>query len=159
MKEKGYYLGSNGLVYYYNPETDHYRLKSPKPEEIKEPEFYKFLGQSDADRLLNKQYQDICEIWEYNGDVYKSGMNFGKDELSHHIHGKSHYKGEQYALVYYRGGVFRVEFYRPDLDLFVLKNMRSNNRKKNFFIHARYCSPIYKIINNRAIEYGINNDL
>lgn len=159
MKTEGYYLGSNGLIYYYNPATDHYRLKSPKPisREIKEPDFYKSLGKSEADKLLNEQYKDIEEIWEYNGEQFKSGKNFAKDSLGKHIKGKSHYEGEKYALVYYRGGVFQVEFYRADLDLFVLKNMRAN--KRTFYIHARYCSPIYKIIRGRQLEYGINNEL
>ena len=159
MKTEGYYLGSNGLIYYYNPATDHYLLKSPKPisREIKEPDFYKSLGKSKADKLLNEQYKDIEEIWEYNGEQFKSGKNFAKDSLGKHIKGKSHYEGEKYALVYYRGGVFQVEFYRADLDLFVLKNMRSN--KRTFYIHARHCSPIYEILRGRQLEYGINNEL
>lgn len=135
-----YYIDSNsGCIFVYNEDTDHWIMKSPdhlldtsyraqllNDSDLRNSNF-KTIGKVRAQRILIDQYRDLEEIWEWNGDLYKSGKNLISGDTS-------------YNIIYYQGSIYPIRAYIIKTDSFILRK----GKMGRFTVSAKDCAPIYK---------------
>ena len=136
-----YYIESiSGCIFVYNTSTDHWIIKSP--DHVLDPQYldellnnqslrdenFRSIGKVKAQGILNSQFKDLEEIWEWNGDLYKSGKNLSLGNTSYHI-------------IYYQGSVYPIKAYIANIDSFILRK----GKLGRFTVSAKDCAPIYKL--------------
>lgn len=139
-------------IYVYNTLTDHWVIRSPEQLKYRELDTLSELnsgksredfqlisiGKTKAMTILNEQYKDIEETWEYAGRTFGSGSNLITGDSS-------------YFILYYQGNTYPVQYYVTSTDTYVLRSGKS----ERFSVSAKNCSPIYEILSDgTTVSYG-----
>lgn len=149
-----YYINKQtDCIYVYNTQTGHWIIKSPKILGNLEKSTLDSLNQSSsgvgmanlvsigrlkAVEKLNKQYHNIKDTWEYNGEKFACGDNLQMGS-------------PDYFILYYLGKTYPVRYYITSTDTYVLRE----GKYGRISVSAKYCAPIFKITKTgEMVAYG-----